>query len=55
MINDMLNGPVILDDRKTGYNYIKWITRTIACSFGYKGCYELTTADVTLPARIAML
>ena len=46
MIDDMLTGPVILDDRMTGQNYLRlsarWLTRTTGFSFGYAECYVLS-------------
>ena len=47
MIDDVLIGPVIIDDLMTGKQLLrfsaKWITRTIrGCSFGYTDCYVLS-------------
>jgi hypothetical protein len=45
MINDMLIGPVILDDYMTGHRLsAKLITRTTrGCSFGYTDGYVLSS------------
>jgi len=35
MTNDMLIGPVILNDRMTGQNYLDFLQNELPCPFGY--------------------
>jgi hypothetical protein len=47
MLNDMLIGPVILDDRMTGNNYLNFLQNGLPeqledVPFGYTDCYVLS-------------
>ena len=48
MIDDMLIGPVILDDHMTGQNYLDFLQielteKNRCCCFGYTDCYVLSS------------